>query len=299
MPRPRRSASPRPVPGAGAEAHGAAGLARAPAAAYVAARICTDQCLTPCGLPPSSRPRPDPGAPHGGHRSFPAAPLPELRLVEQPLRLPKLIDGRAERALPDPRLASASVSQGRARPPRREQQFGAGDAVVLPGPGLDSRATAPQSSARARPGAPPLIADGFQQRRAARVPLPGTGRAVLLDQRPLQVGAQNLVVAEGLAVVVGRGEQLLLLQFVQQLRLPVVSSSASHNSPVSVPSVQVRAGTRAGPRQLGEHVARQVGANQFGPAAEILDRPLPVGDGRRRWPGGTVAARRPTRRCAW
>ena len=41
--------------------------------------------------------------------------------------------------------------------------------------------------------------------------------AVLLDQRPLQVGPQHLVVAEGLAVVLGGGEQLLLLEFVENL----------------------------------------------------------------------------------
>ena len=91
------------------------------------------------------------GAPHGRDRPFPSAALPELRLIEQALRLPKLLDRGAQRTLPDP---APGLGQ---RQPRvvldhrgREQQIGAGDAVVRAGPlAWISRATAPQSSARA------------------------------------------------------------------------------------------------------------------------------------------------------
>ena len=84
------------------------------------------------------------------------------------------------------------------------------------------------------------------------------------------------------------------------MALPVVSSSASHSVPVSTPE---RAGAQqelaALGRQVVQHVAGQVGADQPRPAAELVDRALPF---RRltgpRWPGGTAAGRPPSRRCA-
>ena len=211
------------IPGRLDPAAGPAG--RHPAAAcrcraWVAARTGTDQCWAAAAASTAQPPSDTRTDPERDHRSFTTAAVPEIRLVQQALGLPESVSGGAEGAFPGSAPGLGQRQPGVVPDDRSgQQQITAAHRFVGRGAaGLDDPGDrAPVLGAGIGPGRAAEIPVRLQQGGAARIPLPRTGDAVLLDQRPFQVAAQHLVIAEGFAVVLGRGEQLALLEFVENL----------------------------------------------------------------------------------
>ena len=137
-----------------------------------------------------------------------------------------------------------------------------------------------------RPVLGPAVADeclgqgaaALQEVRRALVTPPGLGLADLLDEHPVQVRAEHLVVPERpLALVDGDGEQLAARELLEQQRAPPpvqqlvaqVARQANEDARVDEEAPQLVG-------QLGQDVAGEVVAQEPGARADAAEDPPPL-----------------------
>ena len=181
--------------------------------------------------------------PHHRNRPLPAAAVAEIRFVQEDLGLPERVRPRRRAILRGP---DGGPRPGTARDPAAPRTGGATDVRsgrygVRPGPG-------PGSAWRPHPNPRPARMPGPHRagRRSTRAVRRSWSTSAGHQPRrtpppaPIPDACAAPRGTGRCTVILRRGEQLPLLQFVENGCAAGCSSSASHSAPVSEPRVQVR-----------------------------------------------------------